>query len=143
MVRLKWRTDHREERLVLLKRILIGLVRSHEVTGEKAKDPNLKSRHYRLPKDKAWDEITSTLKKMRGYRVLHEVPSVGEIIMVKRTILGRTMDITVQVISTGVSTTAVDIYSASRGGFGDLGANYRVIQEVYAALDRKLAAYKM
>jgi len=37
----------------------------------------------------------------------------------------------------------VDIYSASRGGFGDLGANYRVIQEIYAALDRRLSAYKM
>jgi hypothetical protein len=127
----------------VLKRVLIGLIRSHEATGEKAKDPNLKSHHYRLPKDRAWEEISSVLKKMRGYRVLHEVPSVGEIVMQKRTALGRTMDITVQVIGTGVSTTAVDIYSASRGGLGDLGANYRVIQEIYGALDRKLSAYKM
>jgi hypothetical protein len=127
----------------LLKRVLIGIFRSHELTGEKAKDPKLKSHHYRMPKDRAWEEITSTLKKMQGYRVLHEVQTVGEIVMQKRSLSGRTMDITVQVVGTGPGTTAVDIYSASRGSMGDLGANYRVIQEIFSVLDRKLSSYKM
>lgn len=86
--------------------------------------------------------MTSILKKMKGYKVLHEVQNVGEIVMEKKTSVGRTMDITIQVVGTSPGNTAVDIYSASRGSLGDLGANYRIIQEIYSVLDRKLASYK-
>lgn len=79
---------------------------------------------------------------MKGYKVLHEVQNVGEIVMEKKTAVGRTMDITIQVVGTSPGSTAVDIYSASRGSLGDLGANYRIIQEIYSVLDRKLASYK-
>ena len=79
---------------------------------------------------------------MQGYKVLHEVESVGEIVVEKRTVSGRTMDITVSIISINPVLAAVDIYSASRGSFGDLGSNYRVILDIYRALDKKLAAYK-
>lgn len=127
----------------MLKRTLIGLLRSHELTGDKAKDPLLKSHFYKLPKEKAWVEIISTLKKMQGVKVLHEVPNVGEIVLEKRTVTGRTMDITVSVIAINPVTTAVDIYSASRGSFGDLGSNYRIILTIYRTLDNKLAAHKI
>jgi len=126
-----------------MKRTLIGLLRSHEQTGDKAKDPQLKSRVYKLGKEKTWNEVVSTLKKMRGYKVLHEVESVGEIVVEKKTATGRTMDITVSVISINPVTTAVDIYSASRGSFGDLGSNYRVILEIYRSLDRTMSAYRV
>lgn len=132
----------RRERELLLKRVLIGLIRSHEHTSDRAKDPKLKSHYYRLSKDRAWDEVTSILKKMKGYKVLHEVQNVGEIVMEKKTSVGRTMDITIQIVGTSPGNTAVDIYSASRGSLGDLGANYRIIQEIYSVLDRKLASYK-
>lgn len=127
----------------MLKRTLIGLLRSYEQTGDKAKDPVLKSRFYKLSKDKAWEEVVSTLKKIQGYKILHEVQSVGEIVMERRTSFGRTMDITVSVISVGPLTSAVDIYSASRGSLGDLGSNYRVIIDLYRALDKKLSAFKV
>lgn len=103
----------------------------------------LKSHFYKLSKDKAWEEVISTLKKMQGYKVLHEVQSVGEIVLEKRTAFGRTMDITVSVISVNPLQSAVDIYSASRGSLGDLGSNYRVILELYRTLDKKLAAFKV
>ncbi|MBH5318203.1 DUF1499 domain-containing protein [Paenibacillus sp. GSMTC-2017] len=127
----------------MLKRTLIGLLRSYEQTGDKAKDPMLKSRFYKLSKDKAWEEVVSTLKKIQGYTILHEVQSVGEIVMERRTTFGRTMDITVSVISVGPLTSAVDVYSASRGSLGDLGSNYRVIIDIYRALDKKLATHKV
>ncbi|MCR8659128.1 DUF1499 domain-containing protein [Paenibacillus endoradicis] len=127
----------------MLKRTLIGLVRSFDGTGDRVKDPALKSHVYKLSKDKAWDEVVSILKKMQGYRLLHEVQSVGEIVLEKRTIFGRTMDITVSVISVDPLRSAVDIYSASRGSLGDLGSNYRVIMDIYRVLDKKLAAYKL
>jgi hypothetical protein len=129
-------------RLPLLKRTLIGLLRSHELTGDKAKDPMLKSHFYKLSRERSWEEVVSTLKKMQGYKVLHEVQSVGEIVLEKKTMSGRTMDITVSVISVNPVTAAVDIYSASRGSFGDLGSNYRVIIDIYRTLDKKLAQYK-
>ncbi len=95
-----------------------------------------------MSKDKAWEEVVSTLKKMQGYKLLHEVPSVGEIVLEKRTAMGRMMDITVSVINVNPIVTAVDIYSASRGSLGDLGSNYRVILDIYRTLDKKLASYK-
>ncbi|GGG55753.1 hypothetical protein GCM10010918_05810 [Paenibacillus radicis (ex Gao et al. 2016)] len=126
-----------------MKRTLIGLLRSHEQTGDKAKDPLLKSHFYKLSKDKAWEEVVSTLKKMQGYKVLHEVQSVGEIVVEKKTAFGRTMDITVSVISVNPVNSAVDVYSASRGSMGDLGSNYRVILDIFRVLDKKLAAFKV
>ena len=102
----------------------------------------IKTRYYNLSKERAWEEVSSTLKKIPGYKVLHEVPSVGEIILEKRTTFGRTMDITVSVISVSPVRSAVDMYSASRGSLGDLGSNYRTIMNLFSVLDKKLAKYK-
>ncbi|AOZ93979.1 DUF1499 domain-containing protein [Paenibacillus crassostreae] len=126
-----------------LKRVLMGVIRSQEGTSDRAKDPKMKTRYYNLSKDKAWEEITSTLKKIPGYKVLHEVHSVGEIILEKRTAMGRTVDITVSVLAVTPVRSAVDIYSASRGSLGDLGANYRYIIHLFTSLDKKLAKYKV
>ncbi|WP_150266761.1 DUF1499 domain-containing protein [Paenibacillus tepidiphilus] len=125
-----------------LKRTLVGIFRSHDGTSDRAKDPLLKTRYYSLQKDKAWDEVSSTLKKIPGFRVLHEVQSVGEITLEKKTAFGRTLDITVSVLNTSPVRCGVDMYSASRGSLGDLGANYRVIQKLYQVLDKKLGKFK-
>ncbi|WNR43189.1 DUF1499 domain-containing protein [Paenibacillus roseipurpureus] len=127
----------------MLKRTLIGLVRSHETTGEKARDPLLKTRYFKLPKDQVWEEVTAVLKKTPGYKLLHEVPNVGEILAERRTMTGRTQDVTLTLFAINPVKTAVDIYSASRGSMGDLGSNYRTILDIYKQLDRKLAPYKI
>ncbi|MNW29760.1 hypothetical protein D3C74_66190 [compost metagenome] len=129
--------------MLSLKRTLVGIIRSHESTGDRVKDPLLKTRYYNLPKDKAWEEISSTLKKIPGYKVLHEVASVGEITLEKRTPFGRQIDITVSIVSVSPVKSAVDIYSASRGSLGDLGGNYRVILHLFGVLEKKLAAYRI
>jgi len=126
----------------MLKRILIGIFRSIESTGERAKDPLLKSHFYKLSKDKLMEEVSAVIKKLRGYKIIHEVPNVGEIVLEKRTVTGRTQDITITVIPNSPVRASVDIYSASRGSLGDLGSNYRTILEIYQALDRALKAYK-
>ncbi|WP_040951612.1 DUF1499 domain-containing protein [Gorillibacterium massiliense] len=126
----------------MLKRTLIGVLRSFDTTGENAKDPALKTKHYRLSKDKLWDEVTSLLKKLKGYNVLHEVKNVGEIVVEKRTMSGRRQDITLTLFALGPMESAVDIYSASRGNLGDLGSNYRTILEIYRHLDKRLASHK-
>ncbi|ANE49078.1 hypothetical protein SY83_20625 [Paenibacillus swuensis] len=126
----------------MLKRALIGLIRSHESTGEKVKDPLLKTRYYRMSKEQFWEEVISAVKKMPGYKVLHEVKSVGEIVLEKRTVTGRVQDITLTLITITPSKSAIDVYSASRGSLGDLGSNYRTILDIHAALDRKMKDYK-
>lgn len=125
-----------------MKRFLLGLMRSYAQTSDKATDLLLRSHYYRMSTDNIWEEIVSTLKKMQGYKVLHTVESVGEIVLEKKTFTGRTMDITVSIVNVGAGRSSVDIYSASRGSLGDLGSNFRVIQDIYAALDRKLSSYK-
>ncbi|TNJ65752.1 DUF1499 domain-containing protein [Paenibacillus hemerocallicola] len=126
----------------MLKRMLVGLIRSHEVTGDKARDPALKTRYYKLPKDKLWEEVISLLKKLPKYTLLHEVKNVGEIVVTKRTITGRTQDITLTLFSINPVKSAIDIYSASRGSLGDLGANYRTITELFGVIDQKLGSHK-
>ncbi|UUZ79982.1 DUF1499 domain-containing protein [Paenibacillus sp. P26] len=126
-----------------MKRTLIGLIRDHETTGEKARDPLLKTRYYKISMDQAWDEIINMFKKLSGYKSLHEVRNVGEIVVEKRTITGRTQDITLTLFSINPLKTAVDIYSASRGSLGDLGSNYRTILDIYRHIDKRLAAYKI
>lgn len=133
----------KEEEQLSLKRTLTGIFRSQEGTSDRAKVPELKTRYYQLSKEKLWDEVSSTLKKIPGYKVLHEVPNVGEITLEKRTAFGRTMDITVSIVGTGPVRSAVDIYSATRGSLGDLGANYRTILHLFSVLDKKLSAYKV
>ncbi|MEC0213490.1 DUF1499 domain-containing protein [Paenibacillus ehimensis] len=127
----------------MLKRTLIGLIRSHETTGEKAKDPALKTRYYKISKDQAWDEVVNMFKKLSGYKLLHEVKNVGEIVVERRTITGRTQDITLTMFGINSLKTAIDIYSASRGSLGDLGSNYRTILDIYRHIDKRLAAYKI
>ncbi|MCZ8518030.1 MULTISPECIES: DUF1499 domain-containing protein [Paenibacillus] len=127
----------------MLKRTLVGLIRSHETTGEKAKDPALKTRYYKISMDQAWEEIVNMFKKLNGYKLLHEVRSVGEIVVERKTITGRTQDITLTLFGITPVKTAVDIYSASRGSLGDMGANYRTILDIYRHIDKRLAAYKI
>jgi uncharacterized protein (DUF1499 family) len=127
----------------LLKRTLIGLLRSHEQTGEKSRDPLLRTKYYKLSKDQLWDEVIAVLKKTPGYKLLHEVKNVGEIVAERKTMMGRTQDITITLFAINPMKSAVDIYSASRGSLGDLGSNYRTILDLYKQLDRKLATYKI
>lgn len=127
----------------LLKRTFIGLFRSHEATGDKATDRNLRTRYYKRSRDKIWDEVVGLIKKKPGYKVLHEVKSVGEIVIEKRTSLGRRQDVTLTLFSINPITTAIDIYSASRGSMGDLGSNYRTILDLYSMIDRQFKDIKM
>lgn len=126
----------------MLKRTLVGIFRSMETTGEKPRYPGLESRHFKLPKDKLYEEILAIVKKYPGLKLVHEVKSVGEILAEKRTMTGRVQDVTFTIVETNPVKSAVDIYSASRGSLGDLGSNYRLILNLLREIDRKLKDYK-
>ncbi|NDI36414.1 DUF1499 domain-containing protein [Chengkuizengella sediminis] len=125
----------------MLKRNLIGLFRSFEQTGDKAKYPGLETRTFKVPKDKLWDELIYVLKQHK-IKIVHEVKSVGELIIEKRTISGRVQDVTITLYDINPIKTAIDIYSASRGNFGDLGSNYRTILDLLKLIDQKFAQFK-
>lgn len=127
----------------MLKRTLVGILRSHEVTGDKARDPALRTRYYKIPRDKLWDEVISLIKKLPKYTLLHEVKNVGEIVVTKRTVTGRTQDITITLFTINPIKSAIDIYSASRGSLGDLGSNYRTIIELFSLIDQKLGSFRV
>lgn len=127
----------------MLSRILKGIVRSYEQTGEKAKDPLLKTRYYKMSKDKAWEHVIYALKNTSGYKVLHEVKNVGEIVVEKRTATGRKQDITISMFAINPLKSAIDIYSASRGSLGDLGSNYRTILELFKIIDTAMDGYQI
>lgn len=127
----------------MLKRTLIGIFRSFESTGEKKADRNLRTRYYKLSRDKIWDELVGLINKKPGYKVLYEVKNVGEIVIEKRTKLGRKQDVTLTLFSINPLKTAIDIYSASRGSMGDLGSNYRTIIDLYNTFDQYFRDYKL
>lgn len=126
----------------MLKRTLVGIIRSQESTGEKPKFPGLHSRHYKLSKDQLFDEVLTIVKKYPGLKLLHEVKNIGEIVCEKRTMTGRIQDVTFTIVGINPVKSAVDIYSASRGSLGDLGSNYRLILNLLNEIDRKLKDYK-
>jgi hypothetical protein len=126
----------------LLRRILRGIVRSYAQTDDQALDPEMKTRYYKMMKDKAWDEIKHVLDNLKGFEFCFEIKNAGELVYMKKTVTGRIQDITVTITKTGALQTAIDIYSASRGAFGDLGSNYRVIRQIYRALDEHFANRK-
>ncbi len=123
----------------MFKRIFKGLIRSHEQSDERATDPVLKTRYYKVMKDKAWDEIMAVMNALPGYQFCFELKKSGELVYMKKTATGRIQDITLTVTKTGSIQTAIDVYSASRGIFGDLGSNYRVVRQIYRALDKHFA----
>jgi hypothetical protein len=122
----------------LIKRMLVGLIRSYAQSDDFAMDPEMKTRYYKMSRDKVMEEIKLALEKSPGLEFCFEINNAGELIYLKKTITGRIQDITITVTKTGPIQTAVDIYSASRGSFGDLGSNYRVIRTIYRLLDARL-----
>ncbi len=127
----------------MLKRTFIGLIRSHEQTGETPAVPELKTRYYKLSSDSLWDEAVRIIASKPGYKLLHQIKNSSELVLEKRTMTGRVQDVTLSIFSINPMTSAIDIYSASRGSLGDLGSNYRTIMELYSALDTQLKEYKL
>jgi hypothetical protein len=125
----------------LIGRILKGIIRSTEDTGDRRDDPWLKTRYYKATKDKIWIGILSTVEKMDNMKIIHQSKSLGEITLTYKGWL-RTYDITITIVALSPLNIAVDIYSALRGVGGDFGANYFHIIRLQKELDRVLGAYR-
>lgn len=127
----------------MFKRTLVGIFKSFEHTGENVKDPALKTKYYKLPREKVWAEVIAMLRQLNGYKLVHEMKNVGEIVAERKTPMGRKQDITFTLFAINPVRTAIDVYSASRGGMGDFGGNYRTILNLYKELDRRLNEHRL
>lgn len=119
-------------------RTLTGIWKSREETGEKAKSPELKTRYYKERKDRLMDIIQRVVRnKLPKWNIVHISENRGEITIEKKQGMG-VNDIVVTVFYITPVRTAVDVSSAKRGSFGDLGASYRNILEFYEALHTEI-----
>ncbi|CCQ97810.1 conserved hypothetical protein [[Clostridium] ultunense Esp] len=108
-------------------RSLVGLWKNREETSEKEKDPALKTRYYKERKDKLIDLILDLIpKKLPRWKVIHTDRERGEILVEKQGLL-RKSDIVITVFRINPIRSAIDVMSAKRGSFGDLGDTYRDI----------------
>ncbi|GGJ12962.1 hypothetical protein GCM10010885_22830 [Alicyclobacillus cellulosilyticus] len=117
-------------------RTIVGLWRSREETREHHRDPNLRTRYYREPRDRMVEKVVEVIRgQLRGWHVVHVSRDHGEIVVERRHWLG-TRDITITVYHVSPMRSAVDIVSSKRGSFGDLGASYADILAFFQALNR-------
>lgn len=127
----------------MLLRTIVGVFRSYESTRDHTNDSALKTRYFKISKEKAWEEIVTAIQTLPGYEITHEMKSVGEIVLKRRTFTGRIQDITLTMIPFDSMRISIDIHSASRGSLGDLGSNYRNIVSLYKQIDKKLQRYTL
>ncbi|MEK3890126.1 hypothetical protein [Bacillus sp. FSL K6-3431] len=121
-------------------RILTGLWKNSTETGDKAKDPNLKTRYYKISKRKLLDRITFVVNnKLKGWSITHVDQDRGEMLIEKKGTV-RQNQIVISVYQVEPLTSAVDIVSAYKEGFGDLGLSYFTVIKFFEILNKEVPA---
>jgi len=124
--------------LTVILRRLIGFWRTSEETGEKVKNPNLQTRYYRIRMTQLIDKIEYIVQhKLKNWKIVHINRERGEIILEKKHLV-RTSDVVITVYDMPAFRSAVDITSAIKGPFGDLGLSCDNIIEFFGALGKEL-----
>ncbi|KRG12969.1 hypothetical protein [Lederbergia galactosidilytica] len=117
-------------------RVITGLWRNSTETSDRAKDPKLKTRYYKIGKRKISETITSVVNnKMTGWNLTHFDYDRGEMLIEKRGI--RRNQIVITIVQVEPLRCSVDIVSAY-DGLGDLGATYFLVQKFYEALNKEI-----
>lgn len=125
---------------MMIGRVIKGLWKNTEETSDQAKNPILKTSYYKASKGKVWDEIIAAISNKKQYRVIHTSKEMGEISIEKREGI-RIELITVSIIALSPMKIAVDIFSATKGVGGDLGANYFNIRDLKELFNGRLQEY--
>jgi hypothetical protein len=102
-------------------------------------DPRLRGRTYAIPFDEVWGTALALLKRRRSWQVLSEDDQEGVIQVQTKTVFFRQAgDLEIRITLDEDAQTRVDLRSASRKGFADLGMNARRIGRFLRKLDRTL-----
>ncbi|WP_062105817.1 hypothetical protein [Bacillus niameyensis] len=117
-------------------RIVTGLWRNSTETSDRAKDPKLKTRYYKIGKRNLAETITSVVNnKLPGWKINHFDYERGEMLIEKRGM--RRNQIVITIIQVEPLRCSVDLVSAYEG-LGDLGATYFAVQKFYELLNKEV-----
>lgn len=123
----------------MLNGIWRSLTTNSAQTREGAEDPRLRGRTYLVPFATVWDEILNMIESHPRWRLIRADEGTGLIHAEARTLVFRFVDdVRFKLKLDQNALTRVDMWSASRVGRGDLGANARRIGRFYRDLDRRL-----
>lgn len=119
-------------------RILSGLWRNSTETSDRAKDPNLKTRYYKISKRIMLEKITFVVNnKMKGWSITHVDSERGEMLIEKRGTV-RQNQIVISVYQVEPLKCSVDIVSAYKEGYGDLGLSYFTVIKFFEVLNKEV-----
>ncbi len=108
-------------------------------TSESAVDPRLRGRTYLVPFAAVWDEIIAMIESDPRWKLIRADEGAGLIRAEATTRVFRFVgDVRFKLKLDHNALTRVDMWSASRRGKGDLGANTRRIARFCRQLDRRL-----
>jgi hypothetical protein len=117
----------------------IALTRNSAQTSERAGDPRLRGRTYFVPFARVFDEIVAMVRGRSGWRLIRADEGGGLIHAEAASRLFRLVaDVRFKIKLDENALTRLDIWSASRAGKADLGANARRIARFCRELDRRL-----
>ncbi|HSG82311.1 MAG TPA: DUF1499 domain-containing protein [Gemmatimonadota bacterium] len=123
----------------MLDRIIKALTTNSAQTSEEAEDPRLRGRTYMVPFATVWDEIIRMIKEHPRQNLVRANEDRGMIGFEATTLVLRLVgDVRIKVKLDRNALTRVDMWSQSRVGKGDLGANRRRIARFFRDLDRRL-----
>lgn len=120
-------------------RLWKALTQNSARTREDADDARLKGRTYFVPFAIVWDEIIAMIREHPRWRLIKADEGSGLIHAEAKTLVLRLVDdVRLKLKLDDNALTRVDMWSASRVGRADLGANARRIARFYRELDTRL-----
>ncbi|MFC0558841.1 hypothetical protein [Halalkalibacter alkalisediminis] len=119
-------------------RTITGLWKNHEETSEQPKLPGLKTRYYKKSREAMIENVTKLVNsnKFPNWEVSQIDAERGEVSLKKQGVGSSIMVVTVFKINPIKS--AIDVYCAKQGSFGDFGSSYRFILAFLNALDSEV-----
>lgn len=116
-----------------------ALTRTYAQTEAGSPDLRLRGRTYQVAFARVWDTAVALAEAMPRWRLIQTDEDRGIIQAEARTrVFKFTDDVTIRLRLDDNALTRVDLLSASRRGFGDLGTNTRRIARFLERLDQRL-----
>lgn len=116
-----------------------ALTENSAQTSPDADDPRLRGRTYMVPFARVWDTIIDMIESRSRWKLIRADEGRGLIRAETRTpVLRFVDDVRFKLRLDENALTRLDMWSASRVGRGDLGANARRIHRFLKELDRRL-----
>src|SRR5690606_21213 len=102
--------------------------------------PDVQPQYYTAEPVRIYEEARASVEALERWTLMSADPATHTLLAERRSRLGTTDDITVQIQPVTEFVAQVHVRSASRVGRGDLGQNARNIGEFFEELDRRIGA---